>query len=260
MRLGPWVAVVAVLACTSVVQARPGASAPPRDLSYAGQTEQGLPGFIKSIPGGSVTAAFAYSTFCSGGDGSILWSGVAKAKVTGGHFHYERKEDAAGPAITLDGRITGTGASGTWRVHYSVRNQIGTVTDSCDTESVTWSFPRDGAGGQSSQGYPVALRLGTNVVKSMQFVTRVKCESGDGYLLPSFYDTFKIRKGRFSRTITDSVPVSRGLQTKLTITVRGRKGSGVLHGSWQLKAVFTDSSGKQTDTCDSGPLAWSVVP
>lgn len=261
MRVGLWLA-VAVLACaTPVVQARSDAAKTPPDLSYAGQTDQGLPGFVKSLPGGSITAAFAYSTFCSAGDGSILWSGVARAKVQGGHFHYQRKEDAKGPAITLDGRITKTGVSGTWHVHYSVRDKLGTVTDVCDSENVSWSFPRDGAGGQTSQGYPVALRLGSKLVKSLQFVTQVKCKSGDSYLIPTFSDSIPISsRGSFSRTITDSVPLSKGQHTKLTIAVKGRTGRGVLHGSWQMTAVFTDNDGKQVDTCDSGPLTWSVVP
>jgi hypothetical protein len=258
MRLGLGVTVVA-LAC--VIAASVDAAGATRDLSYAGQTEQGLPGWVQLLPDGSVTAAFSYSTFCSAGDGSIVWSGVAKAKVKGGHFHYVRKEDAKAPAITLDGRLTKTGVSGTWHVHYSVRNKLGTVTDVCDSETVSWSFPRDGAGGQSSQGYPVALRISAKTVKTMQFVTRIKCKSGDQYLIPAFYDNFAIsRNGSFGRTITDTVPASQGHQTKLTMDFKGKRGRGVLHGSWHMAAVFTDKDGKETDTCDSGPLTWSVVP
>jgi hypothetical protein len=259
MRLGMCLAAVILVCCVPAVQARHDATTPP-DIAYAGQTEQGLPGFVKLLPRGNVTAAFAYSTFCSAGDGSIVWSGVAKAKVRAGKFHYQRKEDEKGPAITLDGQLTKTGVSGTWHVHYSVRNKIGTTTDVCDSENVTWSFPRDGAAGQSSQGYPVALRLGTTTVKSLQFVTRIKCKSGDEYLIPSFYDTFPISKGSFGRTITDTVPFSKGQQAKLSIRLKGRKGRGVLHGSWQMTASFVDKDGKELDSCDSGPLSWSVVP
>jgi hypothetical protein len=233
----------------------------PRDIGYAGQTDQGLPGFVKLLPKGKITAAFAYSTFCSAGDGSIVWSGVARTAVKGGRFHYERKEDQKGPAITLDGRISAAGASGTWHVHYSVRNKLGTVTDVCDSQKVEWSFPRDGAGGQSSQGYPVALRIGPKSVKSIQFVTQVKCKSGDAYVIPTFYDNFPLSKKRsFRRTINDTGVPSKNQQTKLTIQVRGSTGRGVLHGSWRMTAVFTDKDGKQIDSCDSGPLTWSVIP
>jgi hypothetical protein len=259
MRLGLWLVVVALAGTAPAVQARLAANKPPTDIGYAGQTDQGLPGFVKVLPGGAVTAAFSYSTFCSGASGSILWSGVARAAVRKGRFHYQRKEDAKGPAITLDGRISKAGASGTWRVHFSVRNKLGTVTSTCDTESVTWSFPRDGAGGQSSQGYPLALRLGSSVVKSMQFVTQVKCKSGDEYVIPTFYDNLKLSgSGSFKRTLSDTGVPSGGRDTKLTVHVAGRRGRGVLHGSWQMTAVFTDKNGKQVDTCDSGPLTWSV--
>jgi hypothetical protein len=260
MRRGLCLAAVILVSFVPAVQARHDATKQAPDLTYAGQTEQGLPGFVKVLPHGAITAAFAYSTFCSAGDGSIVWSGVAKAKVKGGKFHYQRREDAKGPAITLDGHITKTGVNGTWHVHYSVRNQIGTTTDVCDSETVNWSFPRDGAGGQTSQGYPVALRLGTNAVKSLQFVTRIKCKSGDEYLIPSFYDTFPIAKGSFGRTITDTVPFTKGQQAKISIQLKGRKGRGVMHGSWQMTATFVDKDGKEIDTCDSGPLSWSVVP
>jgi hypothetical protein len=252
---------VVAVACIApaVVQARLDATAT-RDLSYAGQTEQGLPGWVKLLPGGSITAALSYSTYCSAGDGSIVWSGVAKAKVKAGRFHYVRKEDAKGPAITLDGRMTQTGVTGTWHVHYSTRNNLGTVTDVCDSETVNWSFPRDGAGGQSSQGYPVALRLSAKAVKTMQMVTRIKCKSGDEYLLPTFYDNFPISRGSFGRTFSDTVPAGKGTQTKLTMEFKGKKGRGVLHGSWHMSATFLDKDGKQLDTCDSGALTWSVVP
>ncbi|HYZ30045.1 MAG TPA: hypothetical protein VE570_13370 [Thermoleophilaceae bacterium] len=252
---------VLALACSGpAVQARHDAAKPP-DIGYAGQSEQGLPGFVKLLPGGKITAALAYSTFCRAGNGSIVWSGVARTSLRGGRFHYERKEDSKGPAITLDGRLTKTGASGTWHVHYSLRNNVGTVTDTCDSETVNWSFPRDGAGGQSSQGFPVALRLGGKSVKTMQFVTRVKCRSGDEYVIPTFYDNFPLSSnGSFSRTFSDDGLPSGGRNTKLNIEVRGRKGRGVVHGSWHMSAVFSDKAGKQLDTCDSGPLTWSVIP
>jgi hypothetical protein len=256
MRRGLWLTVM-VLGCAAPAV---DAAQQPADVGYAGQTEQALPGFVKKLPGGAVTAAFAYSTVCTGGDGAIVWSGVARAAVKGGHFHYERKEDAKGPAITLDGRISNSGVSGTWRVHFSVRNKLGTVTDSCDSESVSWSFPRDGAGGQSSQGFPVAVRLAPKAVKSIQIVTRVKCKSGDQYLIPTFYDNFPLRKGRFGRTFSDTVDPSKNRHTKLDISVHGRTGHGVVTGSWELTATFTDDEGKQLDTCQSGPVTWSVVP
>jgi hypothetical protein len=261
MRRVIWLTVLVIACSASAVQARHAATNAPADIGYAGQTEQGLPGFVKLLPGGKVTAALAYSTFCSAGDGSIVWSGVARTTVRGGRFHYERKEDAKGPAITLDGRLTKTGASGTWHVHYSLRNKLGTVTDTCDSETVSWSFPRDGAGGQSSQGFPVALRLSTKTVKTMQFVTRVKCKSGDEYVIPTFYDNFPLsRKGSFARAFSDTGVPSSGRHTKLNIQVSGRTGRGVLHGSWHMSAVFTDKDGNQLDSCDSGPLTWSVIP
>jgi hypothetical protein len=94
----------------------------------------------------------------------------------------------------------------------------------------------------------------------MQMVTRIKCKSGDAYLIPTFYDNFAISKGRFGRSFTDTVPASKGTQTKLTMEFKGRIGRGVLHGSWHMAAEFVDKDGKQLDTCDSGPLTWSVVP
>src|SRR5262249_61511676 len=102
----------------------------PADTYYAGQTDQGLPGFVAVLPrNAGVKAAFTYTTSCSAGDGSIVWSGVAKAPIRKGHFHYVRKEDAKGPQITLDGAVTSSGVTGTWQVHFSTRNKIGTVTD-----------------------------------------------------------------------------------------------------------------------------------
>jgi hypothetical protein len=256
MRRGACVLVV-VLACGApFVQAATKA----RDVSYAGQTDQGLPGFVKLLPGGAgVSAAFSYTTNCTAGDGSILWSGVAKASLKGGHFHYSRKEDAKGPAITLDGTVTASAVSGTWRLHFNKRDALGTIRDTCDSGAVTWTLPRDGAGGQLARAYPLALRLGNGLVKTIALVTQVNCASGTSYLIPSFYDNFKLAKdGSFGRTFTDSGVPSRGVHPNLTLQLHGKLVRGQLRGTWRMKAVFVDSAGKQTDSCDSGNLSWSA--
>jgi hypothetical protein len=231
------------------------------DVVFAGQTEEGLPGYIKLLPhSAGVSAAFAYTTSCTAGDGSILWSGVAKAPIRGGHFHFVRKEDANGPQITLDGRIGPGGVSGTWHVHFTERTQVGSVTDICDSGTVAWSLPRDGAGGQLARAYPVALRLAKGNVKTLDFVTRVKCKSGDSYLIPSFYDNFRVAKdGTFGRTFKDKGVPTKGITPNMNIAIHGQIKRGQLQGTWRLKVVFTDSAGKDTDTCDSGPLTWSAT-
>jgi len=253
--------VIAFTCAVPVGQARDGAAKRARDVVFAGQTEQGLPGYVKLLPhGAGVTAAFTYTTFCSGGDGSILWSGVSKATVKKGHFHFVRKEDAKGPRITLDGNIGTTGASGTWQVHFSTRTKLGTVTDVCDSGQVHWTLPRDGAGGQVATGYPIALRLGKTTVKTMGVVTQVNCESGDSYLIPTFYANFPLAKdGTFGRKFSDTGVPNKGLTSKLDVEFRGQLRRGKAHGTWQLKAVFSDKNGKEVDRCDSGQMNWTAV-
>lgn len=253
------VALVTLVCLAPAVDAGDAATVP-ADAAYGGQTEQGLAAYVKLLPHrAGVTVAFTYTTSCSGSSGSILWTGVAKASLKGGRFHYTRKEDAKGPRITLDGKISPSFASGTWRVHFSTRDALGTVRAVCDSGTVDWTLPRDGAGGQVGGGYPVALRLGTRSVKSIELVTQVKCKSGDAYLIPSFYANFRIAgDGSFGRKFTDDgTPV--GVKTsKLTVDLHGQVRGGKVKGTWRLKVVFS-SDGEQVDTCDSGPLSWAAT-
>ena len=246
------------LACAAPLADAGGATP---DRVYGGQTEQGLPGYVKILPrGAGVQAAFTYSTFCSGGDGSILWSGVAKAALKRGRFHYVRKEDAKGPRITLDGRVGANDISGTWQVHFSTRTKLGTVTDVCDSGTVSWTLPRDGAGGQIANGYPISMRISKTNVKTMGVVTQVNCKSGDSYLIPAFYDNFAVAKdGTFGRKFTDTGVPNRGQTSELSLEFRGQFRAGRGSGTWSMHVVFSDKSGKQTDTCDSGLMHWTAT-
>jgi hypothetical protein len=237
------------------------ATNPSADIVYGGQTEQGYPGYVKLLPrGAGVQAAFTYSTFCSGTSGSILWTGVAKATLKKGHFHYERKEDLRGPRITLDGHVRANDVSGTWRVHFSTRTKVGTVTATCDSGVVSWTLPRDGAGGQVANGYPITMRLSKSNVKSMGVVTQLNCKSGDSYLIPAFYDNFAIARDRtFGRKFTDTGVPSGGRTSQLEIEFRGTIRRGKASGIWRMKVVFSDKSGREVDTCDSGQMSWSAT-
>jgi hypothetical protein len=124
---------------------------------------------------------------------------------------------------------------------------------------VTWTLPRDGAGGQLARAYPVAFRLAKRLVKTVGMVTQVNCQSGTSYLIPSFYGNFRIAKnGTFGKTFTDTGIPSRGVHPNLSLELHGKLARGQLSGTWRMKAVFVDSSGKQTDSCDSGTLNWSA--
>ena len=251
------VALICVLA--PAVDARDAAKAP-ADVGYAGQTEQGLAAYVKLLPhSAGVTAAFTYTTSCSGAGGSILWTGVAKAPVKGGKFHYTRKEDAKGPQITLDGKVSPSYVSGTWRVRFTDRDALGTARGVCDSGAVDYTLPRDGAGGQVGGGYPVALRLAKTSVKSIEVVTQVNCKSGDSYLMPTFYANFRIgADGSFGRKFTDDGTPVAGKTSKLTVDLHGQVRRGQVKGTWRLNVAFSQG-GKQVDTCDSGPLTWSAA-
>jgi hypothetical protein len=258
MRRVACLAVVALALGAGVVDA----ATKTHDAAFAGQTEQDLPGFVKRLPDGSgVTAAFSYKTTCSAGDGSILWSGVAKAPLKGGHFHYTRKQDAKGPAITLDGTITASGANGIWRIHFAKHDPNGTLTDTCDSGLVNFTLTRDGAGGQLARAYPIALTLGKAIVKEIGVVTTVKCASHTSYVIQGVYDNFRIAKdGTFGKTFTDTTGTpSQGIYANLTLQLHGKLVNGQLQGTWRMKAVFIGQSGKQTDNCDSGSLGWSAI-
>jgi hypothetical protein len=262
MRRGFCLVLVAVIAAVPAAQARRLRAKPVPDVSYAGQTEQGVGAYVRLLPHHlGVSAAFTYTTSCTAGDGSIIWTGVAKAALKGGHFHYARKEDANGPQITLDGKVSPAFVTGTWHVHFSTRDQLGTVRDTCDSGVVHWTLPRDGAGGQVAKGYPIVLRLATTKVESLELVTQVRCKSGNTYVIPSFYDNFPIAKdGTFGQKFTDSGVPAKGQKSALTIEVHGTVKGGKAKGTWHLAAVFSDAdSGKQVDTCDSGPLTWTAT-
>jgi hypothetical protein len=255
-----WVCVALVVMAGLVAAATsPGAEFSTADLTYAGQTEQGYAAYVQVLPHrAGVTAAFTYQTSCTGTKGSILWTGVARASLKGGRFHYSRKEDAKGPQITLDGTMGTAAASGTWHVHFTVRDELGTAHGVCDSGKVEWTLPRDGAGGQVATGYPIVLRVKKPSVKSIELMTEVKCKSGDAYLIPSYYADFRIaRDGTFGRKFNDDGTPVAGRTSKLTIELHGRLRRGRIKGTWRLNVVFSDE-GKQVDTCDSGPLSWTA--
>ena len=130
----------------------------------------------------------------------------------------------------------------------------------CDSGSVSWTLPRDGAGGQVANGYPISLRLSKTAVKTMGVVTQVNCKSGDSYLIPAFYDNFLLAKdGTFGRKFSDTGVPSGGKQSNLNVEFRGQVRRGIARGKWHMHVAFTDKSGKETDTCDSGEMSWSAA-
>jgi len=254
-------AFVAVLAVAPAAEARKARPRPVENVA-AGRTDQGLPAYVKVLPHNQgLEAVFSYSVSCSDGDSALLWGGATKLKVSKGRFGFKRDEDTSGPQITLDAKVGKRSVTGTWQASFSVRDDAGAVTATCDSGLVNWSLPKSLLGGQTSAGYPMILDLTKAKVRVIQIVTEMKCQSGASYFAATPYDNFAIsRTGTFGDSFTDTGQPAPGMGAKLTIAVHGKVGKTKTKGTWRLTAVVTDSSGNQVDSCDSGPMTWSVAP
>jgi hypothetical protein len=254
-------AFVGVLAVAPAAEARKPKPKPINNV-FAGRTDQGVPAYVKVLPHKQgIEAVFAYSADCSDGQSAVLWSGARKLAAKKGRFGFKRTEDATGPEITLDGRLGKKSASGTWHVSFTIRDDGGAVTATCDSGLVNWTLPKSTLGGQTSAGYPIILDMTKKKVRTIQLVTEMKCQSGASYFAFTPYQDFDIaRDGSFGDSFTDTGQPAPNMNSNLTIEVHGKIGKTKTKGTWQLKAVVNDSSGNQVDTCDSGPLTWSVAP
>ena len=233
---------------------------PPPDHVYAGETDQGLPAYVKVLSHNrGVEIVAAYAAKCDSGEVAVLWGGATKLGNRKGRFHFSRAEDANGPQLTLNGRLGKKSVSGTWNASFTITDDAGNVTDRCDSGLVHWTLPKSQLGGQSSDGYPVFLAAGKGKVRSIQLVTAMKCQSGNTYFWMTPYDNFPVAPdGSFGDSFTDDGQPGDGMQSKLTIEIHGKLGKTGASGTWHISAVVSDASGNQVDTCDSGPLTWHV--
>ncbi len=208
---------------------------------------------------GAVTASF-YQRVDISSDGSFKGKGPLESTSAEGTFVFE-------------GRFTGAGSvEGTGHVDYTFIS--GSNRYSCETGTVSWqartSVNRFGrarplAGkayfGNTTQRLPMVLRVardGRSIVQQAG-MWNAKCKkniAGLGRATSS--PSFPIRSdGTFG--FTERYTEAYGdFTAHITSSHRGRFGLSTAGGTWRVRVQVVDTSGRQTDVCDSGRIAWSV--
>jgi hypothetical protein len=253
------VALGVLLATPAAADAR--RARPVADSVFAGTTTQGVPGYVKVLPHGrGLEIVFSYFAECSDGEAGLFWRGVSGVPLRRGHFRYSQRQSADSPDITIDGRFGKKSVSGTWHVSFSVPDDAGgTVT--CDSGLVPWTVQKAAHGGRSSDGYPIIASLDKDRVRMIQLAAGLKCQSGVTRFWASPYSDFPISaSGAFGDAFDDAIPGPDNGQVKVRVEIRGHVGRIKVKGTARITGVVLDSAGNQVDSCDSGPLTWSLVP
>jgi hypothetical protein len=208
---------------------------------------------------GAVTASF-FQKVDIRGDGSFEGKGKLESSVAEGTFLFK-------------GRFAGSGkAGGMGQVKFTFHN--GDASYACDTGTVSWqvrtSLGRFGqarplAGhayfGNTTQRLPMVLRVSRDgrSVGQQAVLWNAKCKkniAGLGRATSS--PPMPIRQdGSFG--FTERYTENYGaFVAHITSTHEGRFGLSTASGTWRVKIAVRDAAGKQSDSCDSGPLRWAV--
>lgn len=169
--------------------------------------------------------------------------------------------------ITITGRLTRTGASGTFRADVSFTDvpwlsptlpDKVTQLDSCSTGKLSWKAARKPGtvyGGQTAQAEPLVIvrnARGTSV-KGFHAGWHATCNPSGFTDMPETFVAFPISGGAFGDTFQQQVVNSTGGTNVFDYDVHGvlTKSSGT--GTLQAKATWADGS-----VCDSGRQAWKA--
>lgn len=209
---------------------------------------------------GAVTASF-FQEVPVHGDGTFDGKGPLESTTATGTFAFS-------------GAFTGPGsAAGRGDVSFTFRN--GNSSYKCSTGAVHWqartSLGRVGRArplpgkpyfGNTSQRLPMVLRVSADgrSIAQQALLWNARCKrNAAGLGRATSSPSFPIRAGgRFSFTerYTESYG---GLVAHITSTHEGRFGLSTAAGTWRVKVdVRNPSTGKQADSCDSGPIRWAV--
>ena len=118
-------------------------------------------------------------------------------------------------------------------------------------------------GGYSAQDFPVVVEMNKRQrrVVRMGLGIRMTCTAGGTFTLADRYEDLKVsKKGRFSRSFTDTLRNADGTTTDVSGSVAGalNKARTKVKGTWSLKGIDHDMAGAVTDTCEAANISWSA--
>jgi|tagenome__1003787_1003787.scaffolds.fasta_scaffold20245246_2 hypothetical protein len=119
-------------------------------------------------------------------------------------------------------------------------------------------------GGSTAQEWPVTFTVaasGRSIIRA-QIALERPCMAGPTRATPDSYSDLRVsRTGAFSSSFgPDPQKHDDGTSDEFTGSLSGRLDARRqrITGTWELKTVTKDAAGNVTDTCDSGPVKFTV--
>jgi hypothetical protein len=169
--------------------------------------------------------------------------------------------------VTLRGRLSRTGASGTLAAQVVIRNASGAAQDACRTPATRWSAARAAGrvyGGNTSQREPLVIKLNRGRTAATDVLLNwesASCTPADEFV--SFAEHFRLfplsASGVFGDSFNQAYPGDGGGEDDFAYQLHGKVGRVRAHGTYRATATSKDASGATTVSCDSAPVTWSAI-